>query len=527
MLCNLYEESLELNDAQKLEIQRLRDENSRLKGEQGKPDVKPSKKPQEKNNHSSEQQRKKPKTWKKSAKNDKLTITRTVEPLPMNVSMPEDAVFKEQVEVIVQNLKLVPEVVCLKRDKYYSPSTGKTYYTPLPPGWEGGFSSDLKTLALGLHHLGNVSAKALHTFFTHAGVHISTGQISNLLIKGHETLHREKQDIVLAGLKSSVWQQTDDTLTRVNGVNQHCHVLTNPLYSSYTTLPHKDRLSVLDVLRNKAARVFLLTQEILEGAFVQRLPAKWRRVLETLPLDTLWDEPCLLELMDEKFPTLAVQQRKGLIEQMALAAYRSQTDIPVVDLLVSDDAPQFRGLTRLLSLCWVHAGRHFNKLSPHLRCHQERLSAYKEKFWLFYEKLLTYKSCPEPSMAVALEKEFDLLFVANTGYAALDERIRKTAANKAELLLVLQHPEIPLHNNASELAVRFRVRKRDVSFGPRTQEGVDAWDSFQTIAATAQKQGVSFLAYLDDRLSREFKMPSLASMITSKAEAMDLSDSWS
>lgn len=444
----------------------------------------------------------------------------------MDTPLPADAVFKGQVDVIFQHLKLVTEVICLKRDKYYSPSTGKTYYSPLPPGWEGGFTPSVKTLALGLHHLGNMSEKALHTFLTHAGMHISTGQVSNILIKGHEALHQEKRDIVLAGLKSSVWQQTDDSLTRVNGVNQHCHVLTNPLYSSYTTLPHKDRLSVLDVLRNKAARVFLLTQEILDGAFVQGLPAKWRKVLNTLPLDTLWDETGVLELMNEKFPTLAVQQRKGLIEQMALAAYRCQTDIPVVDLLISDDAPQFCGLTRLLSLCWVHAGRHFNKLSPHLLCHQEHLSAFKEKFWLFYGKLQTYKSCPDPSIAVVLEKEFDLIFTANTGYDALDDRIRKTAAHKTELLQVLQHPEIPLHNNASELAVRFRVRKRDVSFGPRTQEGVDAWDSFQTLAATAQKQNVSFLSYLEDRLSREFKMPSLASMITSNAETMNLSGSW-
>ena len=42
---------------------------------------------------------------------------------------------------------------------------------------------------------------------------------------------------------------------------------------------------------------------------------------------------------------------------------------------------------------------------------------------------------------------------------ALDQRIAKTKANKGELLMVLRHPEIPLHNNPAELGSRERVRK--------------------------------------------------------------------
>ncbi len=52
--------------------------------------------------------------------------------------------------------------------------------------------------------------------------------------------------------------------------------------------------------------------------------------------------------------------------------------------------------------------------------------------------------------------------------------------------MVLKHPEIPLHNNPAELEARQRVRKRDVSFGPRTQDGIEAWDTFMSLAATAQ-----------------------------------------
>jgi hypothetical protein len=89
----------------------------------------------------------------------------------------------------------------------------------------------------------------------------------------------------------------------------------------------------------------------------------------------------------------------------------------------------------------------------------------------------------------------------------LDQRIAKTKAKKESLLLVLQYPELPLHNNAAELAVRQRVRKRDVSFGPRTQAGIRAWDTFATLAATSKKLGVSFYQYIYDRIAGENRIP--------------------
>ena len=101
-----------------------------------------------------------------------------------------------------------------------------------------------------------------------------------------------------------------------------------------------------------------------------------------------------------------------------------------------------------------------------------------------------------------------------------------TRAKKAQLLAVLDHPEVPLHNNPAELGARRRVRKRDVSFGPRSEDGKRAWDTFQTLAATAQKLGVSFYAYIHDRVSRAYQMPSLADLIRAQAQDLNLAASW-
>lgn len=94
---------------------------------------------------------------------------------------------------------------------------------------------------------------------------------------------------------------------------------------------------------------------------------------------------------------------------------------------------------------------------------------------------------------------------------------RETAYNRDLLLLSLEHPEIPLHNNAMELAARRRVRKRDVSFDPQSRAGAEAWDTFQTIAATAAKLGVGLYHYLRDRCLHPTITLSLADLIRARA----------
>ena len=119
------------------------------------------------------------------------------------------------------------------------------------------------------------------------------------------------------------------------------------------------------------------------------------------------------------------------------------------------------------------------------------------------------------------------MFSTCTGYDALDARIAKTREKKASLLMVLKHPEVPLHNNPAELEARQRVRKRDVSFGPRTQDGVKAWDTFMSLTATSAKLGVSFYQYIHDRISQANRVPSLATLIAARASELRLGASWS
>ena len=231
-------------------------------------------------------------------------------------------------------------------------------------------------------------------------------------------------------------------------------------------------------------------------------------------------------LLETHLPGLGPQQRKWILDATAVAAYHADVEFPVVRLLVCDDAPQFTLVTEELALCWVHEGRHYKKLLPSIPYHQTLLEAFVQRFWLYYAQLLAYRQQPAPEAATRLAGEFETLFATVTGYQALDERSAKTHAKQRCLLMVLTHPEIPLHNNPAELGARARVRKRDVSFGPRTREGATAWDTFMTLAATATKLGVSFYHYIHDRVSGAYQMPALADLISERAQDLSLGASW-
>ena len=304
------------------------------------------------------------------------------------------------------------------------------------------------------------------------GILISDGQISHLLSRGQEQLQAEKEAILEAGLGSSPWQHLDDTGTPVNGRNRHCQVLCNPLYTAYTTTQRKDRLTILDVLRNQRERIFRLNEEAF-GLMRQFKVAQWvMEKLRPMPSGQEWSEAEFRQQLADQIPDLGVAARGEILEAAAIAAYHAETGHPVVRLLVCDDAKQFKLVTDELALCWIHDGRHYQSLEPCVPQHRQWLEAFREKYWDYYRRLRAYPQAATSEQAGVLRDQFDDLFSTVTGYDALDQRIAKTKADKEHLLMVLKHPEIPLHNNPAELDARRRVRKRVVSYGPRSEKGI-------------------------------------------------------
>jgi hypothetical protein len=527
-LLNLVEALASDNRELRDENQRLRDEINRLKGEQGKPKIKPNRPASSPTatNHSSERERHQRQVWKKSGKVERIEVKRE-EVLKVDLArLPADAEFKGYDDVIVQDIKIETDNVLFHKEKFYSRSERAAYLAELPRGYAGQFGPGVKALTVVLYHAANMSEPKVSEFFEFVGLHISEGEVSNLLIKDQDDFHAEKEAVYAAGLRSSPWQHIDETSTRVNGVNQHCHTMCNPWYTAYVTTDKKDRLAVLEALLNGRALTFRLNVEAYAWLEPVGLPTSALAALQQLPQDQVLNEADFTQQLALALPTLGSQARRRVLEAAAVAAYHAQQDFPIVELLLCDDADQFKRLTEELALCWIHDARHYKKLNPVVPHHRQLLDDFMGHYWDLYDDLLTYRQAPTPDDATRLSQRFDDLFATKTDYADLDARIAKTQAKKDALLMVLKHPELPLHNNPAELAARRRVRKRDVSFGPRTEEGKQAWDTFMTLADTAKKLGVSFYHYMFDRVSQANQIPKLADLIAERAKQLGLGASW-
>ncbi len=506
------------------EIQRLRDENHRLKGEQGKPKIKANKPVLA---LSSEKERRESKPHHKANKQAQIRIDR-VEVVKMDTHrLPADALFKGYEDVIVQDIAFRTENVTFRKEKYYSPSQKRTYLAEMPVGYKGQFGPGVRAWVLALYYAAGMSEPKILELLQTVGMSMSAGHLSDLLIKDQERFHAESAAVVKAGLASSPWQHLDSTGTRVNGKNEQCHILCNSLYTAYCTFPTKDRLSLLRVLQGGADPVFQLNDLALELLPQLGVTKKWCRMLPTLlSHDQTYTENQLDEVLDAHLPKHGANLRKSVKEALAIATYRTQTAYPVVELLLCDDAPQFNWLTAQLALCWIHEYRHYKKLTPRFLAHCHLLEQFAKDFWKLYRDLLAYRDHPSPTEADALRTAFDHLFGHGSGYQQLDERKALTLPKKEALLMVLSHPEILLHNNPAELGARQRVRKRDICLQARTREGITAWDTFQTLVETANKLGVNVYQYFRDRIAHTNGLPSLASLIQERAALLHLGTSW-
>ena len=508
----------------KRQNQELRDENNRLKGEQGKPKIKPNK--ESPGQYSSEKERKKSKKRKKRKKKNRIKTHKSQICHIDKSLLPKDAQFKGYDRVVVQDIKFEAHNTSFMKEKYYSPSLKKAHLASLPPGYEGEFGPAIKALALKLYFDSNMTQPKILDLFTDAKINISAGQLSNFLIKGHDAFHKEKDDVYEAGLRSSPWHHMDETVTRVNAQNDYCQILCNPLYTAYFTTENKSRLTVIDVLTNFRERSFQLNREAFIYFDIFKLPIPIIRQLKSFPQEHPLGQEHFFDLLDKYLSQLGPQQRSHIIDAAAIAAYHAQMEFPVVRLLICDDAPQFKLVTEQLALCWVHDGRLYKKLEPCISDHRKSLDAFLEKYWDFYRLLLKYKDNPTSKKHARLDNKFDNLFSTETGYYALDQRIAKTKDKKKSMLIVLDHPEIPLHNNPAELGARIRVRKRVVSFGTRTICGTKAWDTFMTLSATAKKLGINSFEYLYDRISNSLQIADLADIISQRAQQFPLGTSW-
>ena len=167
-------------------------------------------------------------------------------------------------------------------------------------------------------------------------------------------------------------------------------------------------------------------------------------------------------------------------------------------VVVSDDAGQFR--IPIHALCWVHAERLLQKLMPKTPEQTRKLDKVRDQVWALYRDLKLWKQKPSAKEAPVLAQRFDDIFGQRTRYKELGQLLARLHRRKHELLKVLERPEIPLRTNASENDLRACVTKRRISGGTMSADGRQARDVMLGLMKTCRKLGISFFAYLGDRL---------------------------
>jgi hypothetical protein len=331
------------------------------------------------------------------------------------------------------------------------------------------------------------------------GVSISKRQLQRLLTEKHDDFIAEAQAVLRAGLETAAFVSADDTGARHAGKNGFCTQIGNDWFTWFGTRPSKSRLNFLDLLR-AGHTDYLLNDAAYRYMRDHGLPVATIALLKAEPETHFADQTAWLELLDRLgFNALKVTPDPVQVASEGALWGSVQSHGFLCDgVVLSDDAGQFN--VGRHALCWVHAERLVHKLNVFTDKHVTAQKQVRGLIWDFYADLKVYRARPGKRQARALRTRFDRIFRRRTGFATLDRLLARLHANKAELLTVLDRPEIPLHTNGSENDIRCYVTRRKVSAGTRSEIGRDCRDAFLGLAKTCAKLAIPVWDYLGSRL---------------------------
>jgi hypothetical protein len=416
-----------------------REEIARLKGLKGRPPIKPS--------GMEQGTEPKPPRGRPGRRGRGKVVPRVaVEDRILKAAAPPGSRFRGYQDFLVQDLVLRTEAVRYRRERWLTPER-RLIVAPLPGGVDGHFGPELRRFVLAQYHQGQATVPRLVAQLRAVGITISKRQVMRLLIAGQQRFLEESRDVLRAG---------------------HADYVVNAEALAYMRE------------RALAGPVVALLAGHPERSFQDQ--AAWQAHLERLGIRGMEGSLAPARLATEGALWGAIKAH-GLLPGT---------------VIVSDDAGQFAVGEH--ALCWVHAERLVHKLDTFTDQQRAAQARMRDLIWWFYADLKAYRREPGRRRRSGLRARFDRLFVRRTGFVVLDRLLERLHANKPELLMVLDRPEVPLHTNGSENDIRAQVTRRKVSGGTRSDLGRDCRDAFLGLAKTCAKLGLSFWNYLGARL---------------------------
>jgi hypothetical protein len=488
----------------------LRDEVAILKGEKGRPKIRPSKldkntsdQPKDKNDSG-----KRPGSDKRS-KTAELHIHEVVTIKVENV--PPGSEFKGYEGYTVQGVKIELHNTLYRRERWLTP-LGETLVADLPTDvldLNGGhYNKTLIAFILSQYYHAHVTQPLILEQIQEWGIDISAGQINRIITENHDRFHAEKDEILRVGLENSSYVNVDDTGARHKGKNGYCTHIGNEWFAWFQSTGSKSRVNFLELLRSGGTD-YALNCEAREYMIDNLLPKAKLDILfksEQTRFANAEEWTAALEKMQ-----ITNQRHIRIATEGALLGSVLEHGINPAIVIVSDDAGQFNVF--LHSLCWVHAERLIHKLVGYNEQQRNAVNDIRCYIWDLYRDLKDYRKEPSIAKKTAIAARFDEIFTTKTCFEALNQALKRLHANKAELLVVLERPEIPIHNNTSERDIREYVKKRKISGSTRSDLGRRCRDTFVSLKKTCRKLGVSFWQFLCDRLSNSGEIAPLPEII--------------
>lgn len=489
-------------------VQQLRDENAILKGQKPRPTIRPS------------QLESRPPTPRppgtprpgsaKRPKNSQLTIIDNV--VVHLDDVPTGAVIKGYERYVVQELTITAKATAYWRARYALPEGGSVL-TPLPddvlPGSH--FGPMLISYILQQYHHAHVTQPLLLQQLHDFGIDISAGQLNRILTEDKEVFHREKIDVLLEGLTTASYVGTDDTGARHQGRNGVCTVIGNDLFAYFESTASKSRMNFLQVMHGPD-RQYVINETALAYWKAESLSpaviAKLSQGPQQFAGDAAW-QARLEELAIHAARYVRIASEGALMGGLIARGVSPEL------VVLSDGAPQFDLFVH--ASCWVHAERPLVRMLPHNEEHRTAIANVRQQIWELYKDLKAYQQQPDTSHKPGLEERFDALCEQRTGYPSINTVLQEMRVHKADLLRVLDRPEVPLHNNASESDIREYVKKRKISGSTRSDAGRRCRDTFTSLKKTCRKLGLSFWGYLQDRVRGLGKIARLTDLMRARA----------
>lgn len=499
-------ELLEIIASQQEQIQQLKDEIARLKGQKPRPQIKPSQmEPGSTDRQAKKKKKRKRPGSRKRKKTRQLEIHRieVVEP----EEIPQGSRFKGYDEYTVQDLVIEPVNTLYRLARWRTPQ-GKTLTGKLPPEVNDHFGLTLQSFVIYQYYHAQVTQPLILEMLCEMGIDVSAGKVNQIITEGKELFEKEKEKILSAGLEVSRHVHVDDTGARHQGRNGYCTHIGNESFAWFQSTESKSRINFLKLLR-AGRNDYVINDEALDYMQLQKLPKAILNQLKARAGRGFENERAWKKHLD----TLKIKSDRHLriATEGALVGsileYGFNRDLAIV----SDDAGQFNVFIH--GLCWIHAERSVNKLVGFNDDQRKALEKKRGEIWLFYDDLKKYKKAPGQTKKKKLNARFDEIFTEKTCFVTLNKTLKRIHNNKPELLLVLERPDLPLHNNESERDIREYVKRRKLSGSTRSHLGRRCRDTFVSLKKTCRKLGIPFWQYLNDRLSAKNAIPPLPDLI--------------